>query len=52
MARLSFCDRSPEFFEGKLENLMNIKFRPSGTKFASLEKAASVMFDILKLIAH
>lgn len=45
-----YCDRSREFFEGKLTNFKKMKLGPSGTSYAASEKTLSVSFEVSKLI--
>lgn len=45
------CDRSREFFEGKLMNLKRMKLGHSGTRYALSEKTLAASFEISKLIA-
>lgn len=48
----NFADRTPQFFEGKLENLKKMKLGPSGTRFATSEKTLIASFEISKLIVQ
>ncbi|CAG4975756.1 unnamed protein product [Colias eurytheme] len=46
-----FCNRSREFFEGKLTSLKKMKLGPSGTSYETSEKTLSASFEVSKLIA-
>lgn len=46
----NFSNKSPKFFAGKLENLKKIKLGPSGSRFATSEKACRHHFRFHSLL--